>query len=293
MMRPMSSLVPPLLDWYARTARALPWRRPDVSPWAVLVSEVMLQQTPVARVLPIYEAWLARWPTPAALAADPPGEAVRMWGRLGYPRRALRLHYCATIVRDRYGGELPRDVETLEHLPGIGTYTARAIAAFAYGQRVPVVDTNVKRTFWRAVVGHAAPLPLSTRKQLRDVATVLPEDPAVAARFSVALMELGALICTARNPRCTECPIAGECVWRSVGYPPPDGPPPPTQKFTGTDRQVRGLLMAVLRDAHTPVPRATLDLVWADAAQRGRALASLVADGLAVPLAGERYALPT
>lgn len=293
MMRPMPSLDAPLLDWYARTARDLPWRRPDASPWAVLVSEVMLQQTPVARVLPVYDAWLARWPTPAALAAEAPGEAVRMWGRLGYPRRALRLHYCASIVRDHYAGELPRDVDTLEQLPGIGSYTARAIAAFAYGQRVPVVDTNVKRTFWRAVVGHAAPLPLSTRKQLRDVAAILPDDAAVAARFSVALMELGALICTARSPRCADCPVADQCAWRSRGYPPADGPAPRAQRFTGTDRQVRGLLMAVLRETSTPVPKSQLDLVWADAAQRERALAGLVTDGLAVPLAGERYALPT
>src|SRR5919197_5548000 len=152
-MRPMPSLAPPVLAWYARNARDLPWRRPDASPWAVLVSEVMLQQTPVARVLPAYQAWLARWPTPTALAAEAPGEAVRMWGRLGYPRRALRLHRCAVLVRNRYGGELPADVELLEQLPGIGAYTARAIAAFAYRQRVPVVDTNVRRLTSRAVLG--------------------------------------------------------------------------------------------------------------------------------------------
>lgn len=291
-MAAMSSLATPLLDWYDRTARDLPWRRPDVSPWAVLVSEVMLQQTPVARVLPAYAAWVARWPTPAALAAEEPGEAVRMWGRLGYPRRALRLHYCATLVRDRYDGELPREVDALEQLPGIGSYTARAIAAFAYGQRVPVVDTNVRRTFWRAVFGHAAPLPLSTRKQLRDVKAILPDEAKVAARFSVALMELGALICTARNPRCADCPIADQCVWRSVGYPPATGPAPRTQKFTGTDRQVRGLLMAVLRETPAPVPKQQLDVVWADAVQRERALDSLVVDGLVDPLPDGRFALP-
>jgi A/G-specific adenine glycosylase len=291
-MHPMSSLAAPLLDWYDRTARDLPWRGPEVSPWAVLVSEVMLQQTPVARVLPVYAAWLARWPTPAALAADPPGEAVRMWGRLGYPRRALRLHYCATLVRDRHGGELPRDVDALEQLPGIGSYTARAIAAFAYGQRVPVVDTNVRRTFWRAVVGHAAPLPMSTRKQLREVDAILPDDAEVAARFSVALMELGALICTARSPKCADCPIADQCVWRSLGYPPATGPAPRTQKFTGTDRQVRGLLMAVLRETPVPVAKQQLDLVWADAVQRERALDSLVVDGLVDPLPDGRFALP-
>jgi A/G-specific adenine glycosylase len=288
----MSSLVAPLLDWYAGAARDLPWRGPGVSPWAVLVSEVMLQQTPVARVLPVYDAWLFRWPTPSALAADPAGEAVRMWGRLGYPRRALRLHQCATIVRDQYAGTLPHDVETLEQLPGIGSYTARAVAAFAYGQRVPVVDTNVRRSVSRAVAGHAAPLPLSTREQLRDVAALLPDDPRVAARFSVALMEFGALICTARKPRCTECPIVHECAWRSLGYPPAAGPPARTPGFTGTDRQVRGLLMAVLREAPRPVPKDQLDVVWSDDTQRERALDSLVADGLVRPLPGGQYALP-
>jgi A/G-specific adenine glycosylase len=292
-MRRMRDLVTPLLHWYARAARDLPWRHPDAGPWAVLVSEVMLQQTPVTRVLPAYAAWLSRWPTPAALAADSPGEAVRMWGRLGYPRRALRLHQCATIVRDRHNGHLPRDVDELERLPGIGSYTARAIAAFAYGQRVPVVDTNVKRVVWRAVAGHAAPLPLSTRMQLRDVEVLLPDDPAEASTFSVALMELGALICTARTPKCTDCPIAEQCAWRSIGYPPSEGPRPPTQKFEGTDRQVRGKLMAVLRDAPEPVTKDQLDLVWHIADQREKALASLLEDGLVANQGNGKYALPT
>src|SRR4051794_27389777 len=142
---PGMSLVAPLLDWYERAARDLPWRSPGTGPWGVLVSEVMLQQTPVTRVRPVYAAWLERWPTPSALAAESPGAAVRMWGRLGYPRRALRLHACAVALRDRYGGEVPAHVDALLGLPGIGEYTARAVAAFAFGQRVPVVDTNVRR----------------------------------------------------------------------------------------------------------------------------------------------------
>src|SRR3954462_3809025 len=142
-------------EWYAGAGRDLPWRRPGTSPWAVLVSEVMLQQTPVSRVLPAYEAWLERWPTPAALAGDEPGEAVRMWGRLGYPRRALRLHEAATVVAERHAGELPSTLPELLALPGVGDYTARAVAAFAHRQRHPVVDTNVRRVIARAVEGVA------------------------------------------------------------------------------------------------------------------------------------------
>ena len=288
----MPGLVTPLLRWYDRTARDLPWRGPDAGPWAVLVSEVMLQQTPVARVLPVYTAWLERWPPPAALAADSPGEAVRQWGRLGYPRRALRLHQCATIVRDHYRGQLPSDVEQLEGLPGIGTYTARAIAAFAYGQRVPVVDTNVRRVVARAVRGAAEAGPAASARDRRDVEELLPESPARAARFSVAVMELGALVCTARNPRCTDCPIARQCEWQRAGAPTYAGPRSRTQKFEGTDRQVRGKLMAVLREAPEPVGTEALDLVWHDAAQRDRALHSLVADGLVTTHDDGTYALP-
>jgi A/G-specific adenine glycosylase len=286
------SLTAPLLAWYDRCARDLPWRAPDATPWAVLVSEVMLQQTPVSRVRPAYAAWLERWPTPAALAADSPGEAVRMWGRLGYPRRALRLHACAVAIRDRHGGVLPSDVDALLELPGVGAYTARAVAAFAFGQRVPVVDTNVRRVVARAVAGvGAAGLPAPARDHAA-VAALLPETPTAAARFSVALMELGALVCVAGEPRCDQCPIADQCAWRAAGYPAYTGPTARPQRFAGTDRQVRGLLMAVLRDAHGPVEPARLDLVWADAVQRQRALDSLVVDGLVDPLPDGRYALP-
>ncbi|MDT4921780.1 MAG: A/G-specific adenine glycosylase, partial [Pseudonocardiales bacterium] len=260
--------------------------------WAVLVSEVMLQQTPVRRVLPAYEAWLARWPTPAALAGDSPGEAVRMWGRLGYPRRALRLHAAATQLRDRHGGVLPTSVADLEALPGVGSYTARAVAAFAYRQRVPVVDTNVRRVIARAVSGRAAAGPPSTARDLAAVDALLPADPEEAARFSVALMELGALVCKAGVPRCAECPLAARCAWRLAGCPPHTVPRSKPQGFAGTDRQVRGLLMSVLRDAAGPVGKPALDLVWADAAQRERALGSLLADGLAVRASDGRFALP-
>lgn len=287
-----SALVRPVLSWYARNARHLPWRAPDAGAWAVLVSEIMLQQTPVTRVLPTYDAWLLRWPTPDALAADSPGEAVRMWGKLGYPRRALRLHACAVAIRDRFGGEVPREVDELLTLPGIGTYTARAVAAFAFGQRVPVVDTNVRRVVARAVAGVGAAGSPSAR-DLATVTALLPPEAAQAARFSVALMELGALVCTARVPRCDGCPIADRCAWRLAGSPPYDGPTLRPQRFTGTDRQARGRLLDVLRGSAAPVRKPALDLSWDEPVQRERALDSLVADGLVDPLPDGTYALPS
>jgi A/G-specific adenine glycosylase len=280
-----------LIAWFDRNARDLPWRRPEAGPWGVLVSEIMLQQTPVARVEPIWYAWLARWPAPADLAADPPAEAIRAWGRLGYPRRALRLHECATAIVELYGGEVPADLDALLALPGIGAYTARAVAAFAFGQRQPVVDTNVRRVVARAVAGRADAGPTATAADLSATAGLLPTEPARAARASAAFMELGALVCTARAPRCTECPLSGSCAWRLAGRPAATGPTRRPQRYAGTDRQVRGLLLDVLRESSSPVPRTRLDLVWAEEVQRSRALASLLEDGLVVELPGHRYAL--
>jgi A/G-specific adenine glycosylase len=279
--------------WFDRHARDLPWRHPDVGAWAILVSEVMLQQTPVVRVLPAWREWMARWPTPADLAADPPAAAIRAWGRLGYPRRALRLHACAAALVERHGGEVPEDLDALLALPGVGSYTARAVAAFAYGQRQPVVDTNVRRLVARAVGGVPDAGPATTAADLALTAALLPDEPARAARASAAFMELGALICVARGPRCGDCPLATTCAWRAAGAPTAAGPSRRRQGYAGTDRQVRGLLLAVLRDSAGPVPRERLDLVWADEAQRARALAGLVDDGLVEPVgAGTgRYAL--
>jgi A/G-specific adenine glycosylase len=283
-------LVVDLIGWYAGAARALPWRGPHVQPWAVLVSEIMLQQTPVNRVQPAFEAWLTRWPTPAALAADSPGEAVRMWGKLGYPRRALRLHACAGQIVARFGGAVPSTLEELESLPGVGTYTARAVAVFALGQRHPVVDTNVRRVVARVCAGLGEAGPPSTRRDLDAVAALLPGQD--APTFSIALMELGALICTARAPRCGQCPISRHCAWLSAGSPPYTGPRARPQGFTGTDRQVRGLLMDVVRAAIGPVTEVDLAIGWHDEAQRQRALDSLVADGLLDPREDGTYALP-
>ena len=268
------------IAWYDRNARDLPWRVPGTSAWAVLVSEVMLQQTPVVRVEPAWHSWMTRWPTPSALAADTPAEAIRMWGRLGYPRRAMRLHQCAVAIVERHDGRVPDDLDELLALPGIGTYTARAVATFAYGQRHPVVDTNVRRVIARAVAGEPDAGPATTAADLTAVAELLPIEPARAARASIAFMEIGAVLCTARSPRCVDCPFRNDCSWRLAGSPPMDGPSRTSQRYAGTDRQVRGLLLEVLRHATGPVPRRRLDAVWNDDVQRARALAGLVEDGL-------------
>jgi A/G-specific adenine glycosylase len=280
-----------IVDWYATAARRLPWREPGVDPWAVLVSEVMLQQTPVARVEPVWREWIARWPTPAALAAAPPAEVIRAWGKLGYPRRALRLRETAVALVDRHGGQVPADVAALEALPGIGTYTARAVACFGHGQAQPVVDTNVRRVLARLLHGRAEP-GNARAADLGDVASLTPADPARAVRFSVAAMELGALVCVAGTPRCAACPVRNRCAWRLAGCPPHEGPARRVQKFAGTDRQVRGRLLDVLRTAHHAVTAAELDGAWDDAVQRSRCLDSLVTDGLVEQTADGRFRLP-
>ncbi|GGP35667.1 A/G-specific adenine glycosylase [Saccharothrix coeruleofusca] len=279
-----------LIDWFADHARDLPWRRPECTPWGVLVSEIMLQQTPVARVEPVWREWLARWPTPSAMAAATQGEVLRAWGKLGYPRRALRLHAAAQAIAEQHGDEVPHDVDALLALPGIGAYTARAVAAFAYGKRCPVVDTNVRRVVARAVHGAADAGPPSTTRDLADVEALLPDQR--AAVYSAALMELGALVCTARTPRCADCPVLAACAWQRGGRPAYDGPVKVAQKFAGTDRQVRGLLLDVLRGTAEPVAKSRLDVVWADAGQRDRCLHSLLVDGLVEQTASGLFALP-
>lgn len=280
------------LAWYAGAARDLPWRRPDAGPWAVLVSEVMLQQTPVARVLPVYEGWLRRWPVPAALAAEPAGEAVRQWGRLGYPRRALRLHATARVIVERHLGLVPDSIEELLALPGVGDYTARAVASFAYGQRHAVVDTNVRRLLARSVAGSASAGPATSRADLDRVNSVLPAEPATAARCAVALMELGALVCTARTPNCAGCPLASHCAWRAAGRPVSSMPARRRPGYAGTDREARGRILAALRVADGPVPVARLGQVWAEPVQLQRALAGLLADGLVEETGDGQVELP-
>lgn len=237
------------------------------------------------------------WPEPADLAAAGADDVLRAWGKLGYPRRALRLKEAAVAIVERHDGEVPASVEDLLELPGIGDYTARAVAAFAYGAAVPVVDVNVRRVLRRHRQGVFLPgthkpadlvaveglLPRSGEAADAEAAAEVDADASV---FSAGLMELGATVCVARTPRCHECPVESSCEWIRLGRPEPDEAEKAAakrrvQKFEGTDRQVRGLLLDVLRSAHSPVEQAALDVVWADDVQRSRALDSLLVDGLA------------
>ncbi|MDS1114567.1 A/G-specific adenine glycosylase [Gordonia westfalica] len=293
----MLNSVPPerLIGWFDTHERDLPWRDPSCTGWQILISEIMLQQTPVSRVLEPWREWVERWPVPSAMAAESAGEVLRAWGKLGYPRRALRLHECSKVLARDHDDRVPEDVETMLTLPGIGDYTARAVACFAYGQAVPVVDTNVRRVVARAVHGREQPGNPS-RRDLDDAEVLLPRSADTgyarsAPRFSAALMELGALVCTARNPKCDNCPLV-DCAWVRLGRPAHTGPPRKTQKFAGTDRQVRGLLLDVLRGTTGAVERARLDVVWTtDTAQRDRALDSLLVDGLVEITTDGRFCL--
>lgn len=267
-----------LVQWYRGAARDLPWRRPGVSAWEILLSEVMLQQTPVSRVLPVWREWVARWPLPSAMASLPAGHVIRAWGRLGYPRRALRLHECAQVIAAQYQDQVPTDVAALQRLPGVGSYTARAVACFAHGLPVPVVDTNVRRVVARAVHGRAA-ADAPAAADLVEVAALLPARAEQAVVFSAALMELGATVCTARAPACDRCPLT-RCAWHAAGRPVTGGQGR-SQPYEGTDRQARGRLLAALRAAAGPVEQLTLDRAWVqDPGQRTRALHSLLRDGL-------------
>ena len=220
------------------------------------------------------------------------GEAIRAWGRLGYPRRALRLHAAASAIVANHAGEVPSAYADLIALPGIGDYTAAAVSTFAFGHRHVVLDTNVRRVLARLIGGAEFPAASVTRAERDRAAGLLPEDEDTAATWSIALMELGALVCTARTPDCERCPAARTCAWRAAGYPAHDGAPRRPQAWAGTDRQCRGRLMAALRDNDGPVHRSRLDTAWPEAAQRERCLASLEADGLLVQVGPSTYALP-
>ncbi len=278
--------------WYAAHARPLPWRDASCTPWGVLVSEIMAQQTPVARVAPVWQEWMARWPTPADLAAESPGEVVRAWGRLGYPRRALRLREAAVVVTERHGGVVPDDEGALRALPGIGAYTAAAVMAFAFGRRTTVVDTNVRRVLARVVEGREHAAPALTAAESALAASLVPAAEPASATWNVAVMELGALVCRARGPRCGDCPVEDLCAWVAAGRPAHDGPPRRGQAWHGTDRQVRGAVLQALRDARGPVSRSVLDDAGEDPAQVDRCIASLVEDGLLEPVGGGRLGLP-
>ncbi len=273
---PLPAIRDALAAWFEENARDLPWRAADCTPWGVLVSEIMLQQTPVVRVLPVWEEWLRRWPEPADLAREPAGEAVRAWGRLGYPRRALRLHAAAVAIGASHGGKVPGSYPDLLELPGVGSYTAAAVAAFAFGRRATVVDTNIRRVHARLFSGAALPSQALTAAEMRLAAQLLPDDVGSSVRWNASVMELGALVCTARSPKCRECPVSGSCAWLAAGEPPPTYTPK-GQSWHGTDRQVRGAVMAVLRVAESPVAPELL--------QRPPADLGFEPDGIGIPLA--------
>ena len=250
---PHGSLHQRVIAWYDLEARDLPWRGGDRSAWGVLVSEIMLQQTPVVRVLPVWQEWMERWPAASSLAADSAGEAVRRWGRLGYPRRALRLHAAAISIVEEHSGQVPGSYSELLKLPGVGSYTAAAVAAFAFGHRETVIDTNIRRVQARLVGGDALAQPSLTAAETRRATELLPVDAQWSVRWNSAVMELGAVLCTARSPRCGQCPVLDSCAWVQAGKPAP-AYIPKGQPWAGTDRQVRGAIMAVLRQCSQPLP---------------------------------------
>ncbi len=274
-MRALSkqSLASKLINWFDKNKRDLPWR--NSTPWGVFVSEFMLQQTPVSRVLPIWEEWMRRWPTPGDLAREPKSEVIKAWGRLGYPRRALRLHESAKVIYQEHGNQVPRFREELLALPGVGDYTASAIAAFAYGESTLVLDVNIRRFFGRYFEGLQFPSnsPSLVEKKLRsELIPSLRGDT-----WAAATMEFGALICTSRSPKCDQCFLAKDCAWRAAGY--PEMEIKRQAKFEGSDRQCRGVVMKVLKERD----RATKTLLmksWPHESQLEMALKTLIADGL-------------
>ncbi|XNZ00184.1 A/G-specific adenine glycosylase [Micrococcus luteus] len=277
-----------VLDWFDVHARDLPWRSDGCSPWGVMVSEIMLQQTPVARVLPRWLDWMERWPAPADLAAASTAEVLTAWDRLGYPRRALRLQQAAAAIVERHGGRVPADPVALRALPGIGEYTAAAVSSFAFEIPETVVDTNVRRVIARAVRGEGLPPKTLTRAEMRDAHGLMPADADRANRWNAAVMELGALVCTARSPRCEDCPLRAQCAWVDAGRPEPQHTPR-AQAWAGTDRQLRGAVMAAVREAGHVSEDSVRQAVAQtgrigphvpDEAQWSRCLAGLVDDGL-------------
>ena len=282
----MSSLHQPVLAWYKKNKRDLPWRNTDA--WGVLVSEIMLQQTPVARVLPIYIEWMKRWPTPAALAAATPAQIITAWGRLGYPRRALRLHECAKVISTQHEGRIPDTQSELRELPGIGDYTSAAIIAFAFEGRSLVLDINIRRVFARVIDGVEVPTAAPTKSERQEREKLIPsKNPHM---WAAATMELGALICTAKNPKCGQCPLADQCIWRSLDYPLSDQPKR-TQSWHGTDRQCRGVIVQALRE-NPALSKKEIMQLWDVPSQVEKALLTLLEDGLVVAQKGQRFSLP-
>ncbi len=273
----------PILDWFEKNKRDLPWR--NTSPWGVMISEFMLQQTPVKRVLPKWHEWIDRWPTPADLAASKKSEAIHAWGRLGYPRRAIRLHESAAAIADKFENQVPRSLEDLRTLPGVGEYTAAAIASFAYGESALVMDINIRRFFARSIDGIESPTPSPSQIERRLRAELIPQDGAL---WAAATMELGSLVCTARTPLCDQCPVKKICAWRAAGYPKSEIVKK-SQAWAGTDRQCRGLMVQHLRE-NKSATQSVLYKLWHDKDQSERALKSLSADHL-IEATGNKFKL--
>ena len=240
-----------------------------------MVSEFMLQQTPVNRVLPVWTAWVAKWPTPSHLAAAKRSEVIKAWGRLGYPRRALRLHESATIITNDFDNKVPQSVSELRSLPGVGEYTAAAIAAFAFNESVLVLDINIRRFFARMIDGLEYPTSTPTSNERARRAELIPDE---GAKWAAATMEFGALVCKSKNPVCELCPLKNQCAWRDAGYP-KSNLVRKSQDWVGTDRQCRGTIVQALRDKDK-LTGATLKELWNDDSQLEKALKTLISDGL-------------
>ena len=275
-----------IIDWFKKNKRDLPWRKTDA--WGVLVSEIMLQQTPVQRVLPVYNEWMKRWPTPARLAKATPAEVITAWGRLGYPRRALRLHECAKVITTEFKGQIPTTEVELRKLPGIGEYTAAAMVAFAFEGKSLVLDINIRRLFSRLYKGEEAPTAAPTKAERVEYAEYVPAKNAHI--WAAATMELGALICTAKNPTCGRCPVAEECAWRSLDYPASERVKR-TQTWHGTDRQCRGTIVQALRENST-LNKKQIQLLWDVPSQVEKAILTLLDDGLIEERGKNSYSLP-
>lgn len=273
-----------VIEWYQQNKRTLPWR--ISTPWGVVVSEFMLQQTPVHRVLPQWHRWMELWPTPADLASAPLSDALREWGRLGYPRRAKRLHESAQIIVRDFNGVVPEEIDQLRKLPGIGEYTAAAISAFAFGNSELVLDINIRRLYTRCWLGKSAPTSAPNNSERELARSLIPEND--DGTWAAATMELGALICKARNPLCEECPLMNQCLWREIGYP-EDEVNKKRVQWHGSDRQCRGAIMQALREKPA-VTEAELMKIWSSRSQYEKALASLLDDGL-IQKEGKRFSL--
>jgi A/G-specific adenine glycosylase len=282
----MNSLEKPITQWFAKNKRELPWR--STSPWGVMVSEFMLQQTPVARVLPKWNEWMVRWPTPVELAKATPAQVITAWGRLGYPRRALRLHESAKIIARDFNNEVPESEEVLRSLPGIGDYTAAAISAFAFGANTLVMDVNIRRVLVRALDGKEYPTSSPTVRERESRLAILPNRD--ADNWAAATMELGALICTSKNPSCNDCPIISQCKWRKNGYPHTELVRK-SQDWHGTDRKCRGTIVQALRENES-LTLSAIKKLWPEESQVEKALETLLADHLIEEHSRSRFRLP-